>query len=87
MTGIPGATGSEMHTTTSGITSSEYIVSFTKGNTAFAVVVATSSGDLPSTNGYQWLTEQFANPQTFQRAAMTNNWHLLPGVPLVGIVL
>ena len=49
---IPGASGAEVHTTTSGIASTEYIVSFAKGDTAFQVVVATSSGDLTSANAY-----------------------------------
>jgi hypothetical protein len=87
VSGIPGASGAEVHTTTSGISSSEYIVSFAKGNTAFQVVVATSSGDLTSANAVSLANQQFANAPDVPASGSGANWHLLPGVPLVGVVL
>jgi hypothetical protein len=85
--GIPGASGAEVHTSTSGPASSEYIVSFEKGNTAFEVAVATSSGDLTSADAVSVANQQYANAPDNPASGSATNWHFLGVVPLVGLLL
>jgi hypothetical protein len=85
--GIPGASGIEVHTAQSGIALTEYIVSFTKGNTAFQEFMATSSGDLTTADAVSVADQQFANAPDIPANGSGTNWHLLPGVPLVGLLL
>jgi len=87
VTGIPGASGYEVHTTQSGIALTEYIVSFTKGNTAFQEFMATSSGDLTTANAISVADQQFAVAPDIPASNSGTNWHLLPGVPLVGLLV
>jgi hypothetical protein len=87
VTGIPGAAGAEEHTSSSGLPLSEYLVSFSKGNTVFLEVVATASGDLTSANAISVANQQFAVAPDISASGSTTNWHLLPGVPLVGLLL
>jgi hypothetical protein len=85
--GIPSASGFEVHTTSSGVALSEYIVSFTKGNTAFEEFMATASGDLTTADAVSVADQQFANAPDIPASDSGTNWHLLPGVPLVGLVV
>ena len=87
VTGIPGASGAELHTTSSGIPLSEYFVPFAKGNTAFLEVIATESGDLTSATAISVANQQFASAPDIPASGSETNWHLLPGVPVVGAVL
>jgi hypothetical protein len=87
VTGIPGASGFEVHTAQSGIALTEYIVSFTKGNTAFQEFMATSSGDLTTANAISVADQQFAVAPDIPASNSGTNWHLLPGVPLVGLLV
>jgi hypothetical protein len=64
---IPGATGAEVHTSSSGVPLSEYVVSFVKGNTAFQEVVATTSGDLTAADAIEVANQQYAVLRTFRR--------------------
>jgi len=85
--GVPGASGADVHTSTSGTASSEYIVSFEKGNTAFQVVVATSSGDLTSADAVSVADQQYASAPDIPASGSATSWHLLRVVPLVGLLL
>ena len=87
VTGIPGASGAELHTSSSGISLPEYFVSFAKGNTAFLEVIASESGDLTSATAISVANQQFAIAPDIPASGSTTNWHLLPGVPVVGAVL
>jgi hypothetical protein len=87
VTGIPGASGFEEHTAQSGIALTEYIVSFTKGNTAFQEFMATSSGDLTTADAISVAAQQFAVAPDIPASDSATNWHLLPGVPLVGLLV
>jgi hypothetical protein len=75
----------EEHTTSSGTPISEYIVSFVKANTVFQEVEATSSRDLTAADAISVANRQFANAPNVP--ASGTNWILLPGVPLVVILL
>jgi hypothetical protein len=87
VTGIPGASGFEVHPTQSGVALTEYIVSFTKGNTAFQEFMVTSSGDLTSADALSVADQQFAVAPDIPASGSATNWHLLPGVPLVGLLV
>jgi len=85
--GIPSASGFQLHTTASGIALSEYVVSFTKGNTAFQEFMATTSGDLTTADAVSVADQQFAVAPDIAASGSGTNWHLVPGVPLVGLLL
>jgi hypothetical protein len=87
VTGIPGASGVEVHTSPSGVPLTEYIVAFEKGNTAFQEVVVTSSGDLTSATALAVANQQFASAPDIPASGSGTNWHLLPAVPAVGLLL
>jgi hypothetical protein len=94
VSGIPGASGSVLHTSSSGTPVSEYSVSFAKGDTVFQVVVATSSGDQASVNATSLASQQFTaapdNPAAksgTDGALSGTNWHWVGGLPLVGLLL
>jgi hypothetical protein len=84
---IPGAVGAEAHTTTaSNVPITEYVVSFTKGNEAFQVVVATTSGDLTNTDAASVAHEQFASaPDVPAKGGHRTVWHRIGGAPLIGL--
>jgi hypothetical protein len=85
--GIPSASGFEVHTTASGVAVTEYVVSFARGNTAFLEFVATTSGDLTAADAVSVAGQQFAVAPDIAASGSGTNWHLLPGVPLVGLVV
>ena len=94
--GLSGAYGSTQHSTTSAGPLSEYAVSFEKGNTVFQVLVASSSGDLTSSDAVALATRQFANapdvpasPCACVSGIRTNWWgvaSLVGGIVLTGTV-
>ena len=84
---IPGASGTELHTSPLGYSIVGYFVSFAKGNTAFLEVIATESGDLTSATAISVANQQFASAPDIPASGSKTNWHLLPGVPVVGAVL
>jgi hypothetical protein len=87
VTGVPGAAGTELHTSSSGVPLSEYFVTFAKGNTAFLEVIATASGDLTSANAISVANQQFAIAPDIPASGSKTSWHLLPGVSIVGAIL
>jgi len=87
VTGIPRASSAETHTSVSGGPLTEYVEAFAKGNTAFQVVIATSSGDLTSADAVSVANQQFAIAPDIPASGSGTNWHLLRVVPLVGLVL
>jgi surface antigen len=58
--GIPGAAGAALQTSSSGTPVSEYVVAFAKGNTAFEINVASTSGDLTAADTIAMANSQFA---------------------------
>ncbi len=58
--GIPGAAGAAVQTSSSGTPLSEYVVAFAKGNTAFEIDIASSSGDLFGADAIAMANSQFA---------------------------
>jgi len=85
--GIPGASGSVTHPSTLGTAGSEYVVTFAKGNTAFDVDVASSSGDLTSADAITLANQQFASAPDIPASGAGTNWHWWRVSPLVGIPL
>jgi hypothetical protein len=85
--GIPGASGVDVHTAQSGTALSEYIVSFTKGNTAFEEFMVTSSGDLTTADAVSVADQQFANAPDIPASGSGINWHAAPGITLVIVLL
>jgi hypothetical protein len=85
VTGIPGASGVEVHTTSSGTRVPEYIVSFGKGHTIFQVIVATASRDLTAADAVSVANQQFAKAPDVPTSG--TNWIVLPGAPLVVLLL
>ena len=85
--GIPGASGIEVHTAQSGIALTEYIVSFTKGNTAFQEFMATSSGDLTTADAVSVADLQFANAPDIPASGSGISWRFEPGITLVVVFL
>jgi hypothetical protein len=85
--GISGASGAVLHTTASGTAISEYAVTFSKGNTVFQMVVASSSGDLTSANAVSLANQQFANAPDIPAKTSGRTWHNLAIVPPIGILL
>jgi len=85
--GIPDASGSAVHTSTSGTPQSNYVVTFAKGNTVFQLVVSSSLGDLTSADALSLANQQFANAPNVPAGALgthTDWWRI---TPLVGIAL
>jgi hypothetical protein len=85
--GIPSASGFEVHTTASGIAVTEYVVSFTKGNTAFLEFMATTSGDLTAADAVSVAGQQFAVAPDVAASASGISWHREPGITLVVVLL
>jgi hypothetical protein len=77
--GIPGGSGVELHTTSSGTPVSEYVVSFLKGNTVFQEIVATTTRDLTAANAVSVASRQFADAHDVP--ANGANWTVLAVVP------
>jgi hypothetical protein len=85
VTGIPGASGAEVHTTSSGKPVTEYIVSFEKGNTVFQEVEATSAHELTAADAVAVADRQVAHAPAVLSSG--TSWILLPGVPLLAFFL
>jgi hypothetical protein len=85
--GVPNASGFEVHTTASGVALSEYVVSFTKGNMAFEEFMATTSGDLTTADAVSVAGQQFAVAPDIPASGSGINWHPVPGITLVVLLL
>lgn len=59
--GIAGSSGYKVQTTAAAGPTAEYLVTFARGGTAFAVAVLSSSGDLTGTDAVALATRQAAN--------------------------
>ena len=82
---IWGASGAALLTSASGTPVSEYVVSFAKGDTAFQVGVASSSGDLTSADAVSVANRQFAVAPNTPAGTSGTTWQWSRVVPLAGI--
>jgi hypothetical protein len=72
----PGASGFTVHTSSSGTLVSEYSVEFVKGDTQFQIVVASTTGDLTSSNAILLAQQQYANAPDIPASGPQKIWVL-----------
>jgi hypothetical protein len=89
--GIAGSSGYKVQATTAAGPTAEYLVTFARGGTVFAVAVLSSSGDLTSSDAVALATRQAANatgipPASCPCVYQTTNWWRVSSL-VVGLLL